>query len=311
MQNSLQNTIQLILETFPPISGGLKVARKQNYWRILKSLTLNFADKTFAINDLFKCINKNNGQEGEKISPTVIVPILEALKTTHLIDEPEAGLYKMSSKTAEGLAEFFGFMWRPKGGKTGFLKYLLDSNERVMLWYCLYKKYPISEEEALAITGFELEKCQKYLENFRANNLIELAQNVGTLPKKGNYETNVYRILETKKEKIFLERLWGEYFDEFCPTKTILAERVFEIMTYYDKISGKKILQELKSMNIHYSPSAVHKVIRGLAEGGVIRRKGKRKQNRGGFETFYSIDYEHLGNMTDSKLKLKTKNLMN
>ncbi|MGA9388724.1 MAG: transcriptional repressor [Candidatus Bathyarchaeia archaeon] len=246
-----------------------------SYWSVLHSI-VHFRERKFTLDDLLKYVHTR--ERRERIDAGDLPLILKRLEENDLIIKDVKGFYEIPSLSVDALGETFGFIWRPRQGKTGFLKYMLGSEKRVTFWYCLHQRGLLGPEQAQEITGYEIESCKKFMEKFRKQELLT------------RVEENVYTLGNEQKIHENFQKLYEGYLNyAIRPTD---RDVIINIMQGHDKASGKEIHRDLEKMGKALDISGIYRALHGLESEGIVRKTGKTKRVRGTLMRYYELNYE-------------------
>jgi DNA-binding PadR family transcriptional regulator len=275
MLDELESTLLRILKTFSPREREL-LSYGGSYWSVLHSI-VHFRENKFTLDDLLKYVHTR--ERRERIDTSDLPLILKRLEENDLIIKDVKGFYEIPSTSLEALHEAFGFIWRPRQGKTGFLKYMLGSEKRVTLWYCLHQRGLLSPEQAQEITGYDLESCKKYMKKFLEQELLT------------EVEKNVYRLGDEQKIHEIFRKLFEGYLNYAIPRPST-RDTIINIMQGHDKASGKEIHRDLKKMGKTLDISGIYRALHGLEAESIVRKTGETRRVRGTLMEYYELNYE-------------------
>jgi Fe2+ or Zn2+ uptake regulation protein len=290
MLDEFESTLLCILKAFSPREREL-LSYGGRYWSALHSI-VHFRERKFTVNDLLKYVHTR--ERLERIDAGDLPLILKKLRENGLIKD-EKGYYEIPSLVVDALGETFGFIWRPRMGKTGFLKYMLGSKKRVTFWYCLHQRGLLSPEQAQEITEYDVESCKKFMQEFRKQELLT------------SVEKNVYTLSDEQKVHENFRKLYEGYLNYAIPRPTE-RDLIINIMQGHDKASGKEIHRDLEKIGRTLDISGIYHALHGLEAEGIVRRTEETKRVRGTLMQYYELNYEDPQQYTDQmKSMIKDK----
>jgi len=275
MLDEFESTLLRILKTFSPREREL-LSYGGRYWSVLHSI-VHFKERKFTLNDLLKYVHTR--ERRERIDAGDLPLILKRLRENDLIIKDVKGFYEIPSLSVDALGEAFGFIWRPRQGKTGFLKYMLGSEKRVRLWYCLHQRGLLSPEQAQEITGCKIESCKNFMEKFRKQGLLT------------KVEENMYTLGDEQKIHESFQKLYEGYLNYAIPRPSE-RDAIINIMQGHDKASGKEIHRDLEKMGKTLDISGIYRALHGLESEGTVRKTGETRRVRGTLMQYYELNYE-------------------
>ena len=283
MPDQFEDALLKIIKTFSPKEYAL-LKPNGKYWIILKAID-DFGTRKFSLKSLEKCAQ--NQETAEKPNADELVTILNRLVESQLAIKDKTGSYRIHQISAEALEEAFGFVWKPRAGKTGFIKYL-TSRKRVMIWYLLHQGHQITVEEAHEVSAYPTKTIEKLLESLQKENLVK---KIVQGPKES------YNVQDEKK-------LFQKLLVEYSNVRVDLEPIIIELMHRYDRFSGVQIRRDLEYMGYFRDKSYIYQQFRKLEEKNIIRNTGITEKVRGGSHNEY---YKFTNKvLTDFKEQVKS-----
>ncbi|MGA2682048.1 MAG: hypothetical protein ABSF44_09645 [Candidatus Bathyarchaeia archaeon] len=284
MPDQFEDALLKIIKTFSPKERE-QLKPKGKYWFVLKTID-HFGTRKFSLKSLAKCTQ--NQETAEKPKADELAIILDKLVASQLAIKDKNGSYRIHQISAEALEEAFGFVWKPRAGKTNFVKYLSCRKQRVMIWYSLYQGHQINAEEAHEVSGYPTKTIEKLLVTLQKENLVK---KIVHGPKES------YNVQDEKK-------LFQKLLVEYSSARVDLEPIIIELMHRYDRFSGAQIRRDLEYMGYYRDKSYIYKQFRKLEKKKIIRNTGITEKVRGGsYNEYYKFTYEVL---TDFKEQVKS-----
>jgi DNA-binding PadR family transcriptional regulator len=276
MTEAFEQKLVAILKTFHP-SSTLHFG--EDHYRVISGiLNLGKVKESFSAEELVKYVNEYPVWRDKPVEEREVKNVLEKLERGDFITKYPEENYKISSSALESIGEFFSLHWRPRGGRTGFMSYLLQSKHRTIQWCCIYLGSKVIEpSEVSKLSELDLDTCTTFLER-----LVRRHQ----LKRIGRYR---YTIIKDKEKEILHDLMFG--YQRYCYTKPTIKDNILEIMLDHDKISGKEIYQHLKKLGINCDSSTVYTHLRNLEKEKVLR-KACQVRRRAIDEVYYALNYE-------------------
>jgi DNA-binding PadR family transcriptional regulator len=275
MIENFEQGLTAIMKTFPP-SSSLHFG--ENHYRIISGvLDLGKKKESFSTAELVKYVNEYPVWRDKPVEAKEVRNVLEKLERENLVIKQLKETYKISSLALESLGEFFSLHWRPRGGRTGFMSYLLQSKHRTIQWCCIYSASKvINPTELSKLSDLDLNTCKMFLERLARRNQLK---------RIGRYR---YIVIE---EKILRDLMFG--YQRYRYTKPTIKDNILEIMLDHEKMSGKEICEHLNKFGINCHPTTVYTHLRNLEEQKILRKAG-RVRRRAIDEIYYALNYEDV-----------------
>jgi len=278
MGNYLQNESELflrkLLRMFHPRDD--KHAFGNSYWRICRGV-LELEGRRFCLDDLEKTVNEDSTFGKEQLSREEIFTVLEMLKENGFLNADAKGFKPVPPEAAAALNEFFGFNAKRGTGKIGFEKYLVKSQKRVMMWYCLHEPHAFTAEKSAEITGYSRDGCYELLERFSMKKWLWRS------------EVHTYSVID---ENAIFRKLLSEYM-AYRSAAVSMRDFINVVLERYKKVSGKMIIEDLEEEGIEFDPKTVYNHVKTLEKEGILKRTGELKKVRGAYEEFYLVDLRY------------------
>ena len=273
MIKTFEQGLIAIMKTFHP-SVSLHFGKE--YYRVISGiLDLGKKKDSFSTEELIKYINEFSVWRDKPAEAREVRNVLEKLERGGLITKHPKENYKISSSALESLGEFFTLHWRPRGGRTGFMSYLLQSKQRTIQWCCIYLgSKSIDPTEVSKLSGLGFDTCRMFLERLVGRHQLKRIR---------RYQ---YTVIQ---EKEILKDLMSGY-QRYCYTRPTIKDNILEIMLDHDKMSGKEIHEHLKMLGIYCNPSTVYTHLRNLKKQKTIREAG-HIERRAIPEKYYALNY--------------------
>jgi len=260
---------------------------EDNYRVISGILDLGKAKESFTTEELVKYVNEYPVWREKPIEEKEVRNVLEKLAKSDLITKYFEENYKITSPAQESIAEFFSLHWRPRGGRTGFMSYLLQSKYRTIQWCCIYLGSNVIEAAKVSeLSELDLDTCITFLEKLvRRYQLKRIVK---------------HRYTVMNEKEIFRDLMLG--YQQYCYTRPTIKDNILEIMLDHEKMSGKEIYQHLKKRGINCDPSTVYTHLRNLEKEKGLKKVGKVRR-RAIEEVYYALNYEDAESYKKELLK--------
>jgi Fe2+ or Zn2+ uptake regulation protein len=256
-------------------------------WRVFKGIR-DLDVFEFTPYQLLKSINEHEAWKKEPLSHDEVLSVLKKLKEANLVTKNEKNeVYEITKSSRDALSEFFTLEWRPRRGKTGFLRYIRQSKKRRIMWYCLYKNQKLNEQEAKPYATLGKASAEDDNEKYLAK--LESEKYLRSETLNGQ---KLYKVID--EEKLF-DNLYSGY-PNFCFAKPTIREYILTILSYHEKLSGKELHDSLSDVEIKCDPSAVYKDLHKLEKEGTIIRVGEPKKAKkgGGYSELWALNIPDL-----------------
>lgn len=273
MIETFEQGLMAIMKTFHPSStlrfGG------DHYRAISGILDLGKMNGFFSVEELVKYVNDYPVWRDKPVEEREVRNVLEKLEKGDLLTKHLGRNYEISSSAIESIGEFFSLHWRPRGGRTGFMSYLLQGKQRTIQWCCIFLgSKAIESAEVSKISELDLDKCTSFLERLVGRHQLK---------RIGRH----YAII---KEKEILQDLMSGY-QRYRYTRPTIKDYILEIMLDHEKMSGKEIYDHLKRLDINCDRSTVYTHLRNLEKEKVVE-KADHVRRRAIEEVYYALNYE-------------------
>ena len=285
MIKTFEQGLIAIMKTFHP-SSSLHFG--EEHYRVISGiLDLGKNKETFSTEELVKYVNEYPVWRDKPVEAREVRNVLEKLERGDLITKRPKENYKISSSALEYLGEFFSLHWRPRGGRTGFMSYLLQSKQRITQWCCIYLGSKVIDPiEVSKLSELDLDTCRMFLERLVRRHQLKRIRR--------------YRYMVIREKEILQDLMFG--YQRYRYTRPTIKDNILEIMLDHEKMSGKEIYEHLTRLGITCDRSTVYTHLRNLEKEKVLREAG-RVRRRAIDEIYYALNYEDAESYKKELLK--------
>lgn len=273
MIETFEQGLVAIMKTFHP-SRNLLFGEK--HYRVISGILDVVRKESFLAEQLIIHVNEQPLWSDHLIEATEIREVLDMLQRNGLIIKDPEEKYKISEPAIKSLSEFFTLYGRPRG-RTGFMRYLLQSKQRTIQWCCIYlgnRSFDIAHMSKLS--GLDISTCKMFLERLASKHQLRR-------------DKKLYRI--DQEREMIKELIFG--YEHYQYTKPTIKDTIIEIMLDHDKMSGKEIYEHLKLRGILCNSSTIYTHLKNLENEGMIGKIGQIER-RAIPEKYYALNYEDV-----------------
>lgn len=283
MIESPEQGLITIMKTFHPVELKNNII---TIYLTLFSIIQTTEKNSFSINEIIDRIKKND-TKFDKPSENKVIWILDKLEKKDLIQKGSDQRYQLSSLSITAINEFFPFSFEPRKGKSGFENFLRNKDERIIQWSCLFKAPEQFTSEVIEqLSGIDAKNCTAYLDRLYRKNQLE---------RKGKK----YNLTKAGEERVF-KKLLREY-RRYCFTKPQIIDYIMELLCTHGKMSGKEIVEHLKSQGKDFDRTTVYKNLKSLESCNAVI-VADRVKRRAIEEVYYEPIYEGVEIMKEQIL---------